>query len=285
MAITIGSGISIGSGIAIGAKTVTEIFTSNGTITMPEGLYFSAKMLLVGGGGAGGTAIYQASPSNRVATGGGGAGGVVANANIIANITPGATYTITVGSGGVAVNGVYAVVNGSNSSAFGYTAIGGGGGGGDPAYPWGPTTIAASGGSGGGAQGSTAFTFPAGNSIQNSTYGYGVGFAGAQNRNYSTDQHMGGGGGGAGGAAIPGVFVSNGYSTLSYGGVGIYDNITGSTVYYAEGGGGAYTRPTGGNATPGTQSTTIGGGGGGGVGNVGATSGQNGICVIQYTYI
>jgi hypothetical protein len=79
------------------------------------------------------------------------------------------------------------------------------------------------------------------------------------------------------------VFVTDSSVILSAGGPGVYDNISGANVYYAEGGSGAYQR-FGTLINAGVQSSTIGGGGGGGFGNGAATAGQNGICVISYSY-
>ena len=276
MPLVIGSGITVGPGIIIGstpATTVITSFTSNGTFSVPSGrTVISAKMLLVGGGGAGGNPV---SDGNFLTGGGGGAGGLIANVNIFSAITPGVSYTVVIGAGG-AVPSVGNTNNGANSTAFGYTASGGGGGG--------SAANGNSGGSGGGAYGNTAGISSGGTSTQNSSTGFGVGFSGSVNHNVAIDQHQGGSGGGAGGAGTAPTGSATPF-TLGVGGVGIYDNISGSNIYYAEGGTGCYQRgsasPT---VIPGTQSATPGGGGGGGFNTANASAGQNGICVISYSY-
>ena len=276
MPIVIGSGITVGPGITINSftpVTVVTSFTSNGTFSVPSGRTITtARMLLVGGGGAGGNPVSSAA---YYAGGGGGAGGLIANVDLTTAIAVNTNYTIVVGAGGL-VPTVGNTSNGANSTAFGYTAVGGGGGG--------STTVGIDGGSGGGANGDSADLQSGGNSIQNSSTGYGVGFAGSINFNAFNDQHSGGAGGGAGGAGTAAVALTDTTATLSVGGVGIYDNISGTNTYYAQGGSGAYRRDLGINVIYGVQSATPGGGGGGGFNTVGATDGQTGICVISYTY-
>jgi hypothetical protein len=276
MPVVIGSGITLGPGITVGSPagtTVVTSFTSNGSFSVPSGrVITSARMLLVGGGGAGGNPI---SDSGYYTGGGGGAGGVIANVDITSSITPGTSYTIVVGSGG-SVPSLGSTSSGANSTAFGYTAIGGGGGG--------STINGVNGGSGGGAAGNTAAATSGGVSTQNSSTGFGVGYAGSINLNVGTDQHSGGAGGGAGGAGTAATGSAPSTFTLSVGGVGIYDNISGTNTYYAEGGSGCYQRVNGSVVNYGVRSATPGGGGGGGFNTLGATAGQNGICVISYTY-
>jgi hypothetical protein len=98
------------------------IFTASGTWTAPTGVT-SAQVILVGGGGGGG------GGSQNVA-GGGGAGGQVIVKNLA--VTPGTTYSITVGAGGQggqgAINSATDVTNtlpGGNGSAtiFGNVTI------------------------------------------------------------------------------------------------------------------------------------------------------------------
>lgn len=250
--ITIGPGISVGPGIFINARETTASgtisYTTAGTYTVsiPTGLVLkSITMLLIGGGGGGGD-------SPNAGGGGGGAGGVVANVNLLGSVTPGQTYTVTVGSGGATT------APGSNSTAFGYVALGGGGGG---------PSATKNGGSGGGGDASTP-NRAGGSTIQYSTYGYGVGYNGSAS---GPSSNYGGGGGGAGG-------TSGSYTP----GPGIYDSITGTSTYYAEGG-------PGGSGTPGiTPSTAPGSGGRGfwtnGFSPVAATAGKDGAFVIKYTY-
>ena len=100
----------------------------------------NVQYLIVAGGGGGGDNLG----------GGGGGGGVITGT--FANLAPG-TYDITIGAGGLpgttSVNNPRGG-NGGNSSAFGFTAIGGGGGGSESGSEFYPGL---SGGSGGGAAG------------------------------------------------------------------------------------------------------------------------------------
>jgi len=280
MPLVIGSGITIGPGITLGeslgaaATTVITSFTSNGTFSVPSGRTIaSARMLLVAGGGAGGNPVSSLAYGTG---GGGGAGGLIANVDLTGAIAVNTNYTIVIGAGG-AVPTVGNTSNGANSTAFGYTAIGGGGGGS-------AGNIGVNGGSGGGAFGNTATDTTGGNSIQSSSFGYGVGFPGSINLNVGTDQHSGGAGGGAGGAGTAATGSPPTTRTLSVGGIGIYDNISGSNTYYAEGGSGFYQRANGSDVNVGVQSATLGGGGGGGFNTANASAGQSGICIISYSY-
>ena len=77
-----------------------QTFTTSGTWTCPSGVT-SVQVQCWGGGGAGGSAVGTSTNSRRAAAGGG-AGGAYAMSTI--NVTPGTVYTVTVGTGGVAVN-------------------------------------------------------------------------------------------------------------------------------------------------------------------------------------
>jgi hypothetical protein len=212
----------------------TGTYTANVVIT--PGI--SARYLIVAGGGGGGSDMG----------GGGGAGGYLA-ANTY-SIT-GGTYTVTVGAGGAgAPPGVGQVrgTNGQDSSVFGLTAIGGGGGASEYANNNSP---AGNGGSGGGVASSGSTTF-------------GLGTAGQGNNGGSSGgSYYPGGGGGAGAA---------GSNTPANGGVGLTNNILGTSYYWAAGGGGAGYSGNAGNGG-------LGGGGGGapkvGGGGLAGTGGLN----------
>ena len=243
----------------------------SGLLTSP--LPYTASYLVVAGGAGGG-----GSPLNGGSPGGGGAGGLLAST---ISLTPNATYSIIVGSGGTGGAGATAPTNGVNSSVSGsnittITAIGGGYGG----Y-WNTTSTtvnANSGGSGGGAPGVPTGTATGGSGTS------GQGNVGGN----STALSSGGtsaGGGGAG--AVGGNAVSSGVAGA--GGVGTASSITGSSVTYAGGGGGGqYTggtsgaggtggggagRTGSGTATSGTANT---GGGGGGCGASAIVAGNGG---------
>jgi len=240
-------------------------FTSSGTWTNSGGYTSSVDYILVAGGGGGGT-------DNA---GGGGAGGMLVTTSQSVTAT---TYPITIGAGGAGASntggdsGPYAV-NGSNSTAFGATAIGGGGGGSAGGYNGQP------GGSGGGGSGEGA----------NGNGAPGTAGQGSAGGNHSANG--GGGGGGKGGAGTTG-----GSNLGGAGGPGLENAYeTGSNQFYAAGGhggneNGIYTQPgrpsgiggqTGNPSTQGVDGTGSGGGAGVNPGSIGSRGG-NGICVIRY---
>jgi len=85
----------------------------------------SVSYLIVAGGGSGNDGYINA---DFIAGGGGGAGGMLTGTQAV---TPGTSYTVTVGAGGAYTFVEDTAASGSNSlfSAVGTTAIGGGGGG------------------------------------------------------------------------------------------------------------------------------------------------------------
>ena len=209
---------------------VVQRFTTVGTTswTAPTDVT-QVEVLVVGGGGSGG--------SNNA--GGGGGGGVIYNNQY--PVTPGQTYTVTVGAGGISQAGSGGTNSGYQGtlSQFGNLVAtpgcGGYGGNGQRGQESG------SGSGGGGCRGvGPGAGFP------------GQGFSGGANR----VSPEGGGGGGAGGAG--GTGPGNGGPGLQFG-------ISGTPTYYAGGGGG------GAEATPNSPVAGAGGLGGGGAG--GAVSG------------
>lgn len=236
-----------------------EVWTGVEWKQLASGTY-ALDYLIVAGGGTSGYGTSWASVS------GGGAGGLLYAASY-GGITPGNSYAVVVGAGGAGA-GAFSQ-NGSNSSAFGQTAIGGGAGGGN------------SGGSGGG-----------GGYLQG-----GRGTAGqGNNGGFGGGDFSSGGGGGAGAAG--------GGGNQSAGGNGLQYDITGTSTYYAGGGGcgsaddiGPAPGGLGGGgasgasyAKTGTSGTVNTGGGGGGVntnsneayppGQV--SSGGSGVVIIRY---
>jgi predicted GH43/DUF377 family glycosyl hydrolase len=227
-------------------------FTSSGTFELTGTA--DVDILVVAGGGGGGSD----------AGGGGGGGGLIYASNI--EKTAG-SYSIVVGNGGASNT------NGSNSTALGYTAIGGGHGG---VYSNNP---GASGGSGGGGSAET-----------------GAGGAGTSGQGHDglvgQNGLAAGGGGGAGEAGK----ASGGSGYGGDGGNGLAYDITGESVYYAGGGGGGGpTRGDGGlggggngsnrDGTAGSNGVANTGGGGGGSGNnVAGGVGGSGVVIIRYRY-
>jgi hypothetical protein len=248
-------------------KTFTTV--GNTSWTAPSDVSQVEVLVVAGGGGSGGSGLRSGFVNNAAWGGGGGGGGLIYNSQY--TVTPGQTYTVTVGAGGAVDN------NGGNSVFGNLIAIGGGAGGdssngavGDPGN---------TGGSGGGGGGDITTTPGSGTA--------GQGFAGGAGLDPSPES--GGGGGGAGGAGQSGATAT--------GGPGLQFGISGTPTYYAGGGGGgagtqAKSGNTGGlggggngttnpytgasNATAGTANT---GGGGGG----GPTAGGSGIVIVRYT--
>ena len=237
-----------------GKKFRVHTFTSSGTFDVTRG--GEVEYLVVAGGGGSG----QFGTSTR-GSGGGGAGGLLQG---VINVIP-QNYGIIVGPGGSIAE------VGGNSSAFGFTSIGGGN---SPSSNDGGI----SGGSGGGASGSTGASGGSGTP--------GQGNNGGASRVATSAE-----GGGGGGAGEPG-------QTRGKGGDGISSNITGNTLFYAGGGGAGRTDlgvggigggGDGGMVVGSTKgqdgAPNTGGGAGGGDGNVGdmqGSSGGSGIVIVRY---
>ena len=218
-----------------------------------------------GGGGAGG---YRNS-YNSESSGGGG------SAESALGLTPGETYTITVGAGGASNGGATDVIGnaGNDSSISGtgittITSIGGGVGG--------FTSGNFDGGSGGGGR-----SGPGGSGTANQ------GFNGGSGAN-----DAGGGGGGAGAVGVNGVANT----TPGNGGAGVASTITGSSVTRGGGGGGGTFNGTtssggsggggnGGKQSPATDATAggenTGGGGGAKNSSPNLPTGGSGVIILR----
>jgi autotransporter-associated beta strand protein len=250
-------------------------FTSSGTFAVTSG--GNVTYLVVGGGGGGGSAAVVTTAG---AGGGGGAGGFLTGTAAISA----SSYTVTVGGGGAAgsAGGQAAGSSGGNSAFASFATAKGGGGGASP------LASAGIGGSGGGGSWST---YPTGGNGTDSQ-----GYAGGNALN-ATRGYPAGGGGGAGGV---GGDPSNG-DNGGRGGVGLSSTITGSELYYADGGGGGtYVNGQGGvggssgtrtsvggrggynNNAAGNGSANTGGGGGGASRAFTAGDGGSGVVIISY---
>ena len=258
------------NGVSLTSNSITQTpFTASGGTVSTSGSYrihtftgtsnfvltgntVSCEYLIIAGGGAGG-ANYG---------GGGGAGGYLTSS---VSVSPG-TYGITVGAGASGGgDGTYRI-QGSSSSAFGISPVGGGGGGSaNQSSPGG------NGGSGGGsgANGGSA----------------GLGTAGQGNNGTTTSGSASGASGGGAGAAA---------TDPGNGGSGASSSITGTSVVRAGGGGGSgYWRAAGGGGAgggggggyrgggPGAGSANTGGGGGGGS-ETPSAGGGSGIVIVRY---
>lgn len=228
------------------------------------------------GGGGGGGGGYRSSVSAELS-----GGGLSAENPIL--VSPGTSYTVTVGAGGT--GGAYLSVNPSpgGNSAFGnIVALGGGGGGQNNGS--GSIGIPTSGGSGGGEGGRDSG--PGSGTV-------GQGYAGGNNNLSYPGAYGGGGGAGQIGANAASTTVGG------KGGDGVASSITGSSVYRAGGGGGGtfgggggtsggagglgggVAGTTGGTPVAAAANTGGGGGGNGGGGDPGGTGGS-GIVVVRY---
>lgn len=244
---------AVGQGAESGASN--QITTQSGTPT-------SVEYLVVAGGGGGGGASGGRG-------GGGGAGGMLASTLSVSAST---AYTVTVGGGGSGSN--LTAGRGSNGTASQFASIsttGGGGGAGDDG---GGIGYGSAGGSGGGGHYDGAGG--AGTAGQGNNGGAGI-----------TSPNFGsGGGGGAGAVGQSGQTTKGGD-----GGIGNLSSITGTSTYYAGGGGGQLNGGTAGSGGAGGGGTGNGqnpgggnlGGGGGGNGS-GGTAGQGGSGVVVIAY-
>tara|TARA_B100001093_G_scaffold518045_1_gene601526 strand:- start:6710 stop:7756 length:1047 start_codon:yes stop_codon:yes gene_type:complete len=208
------------------------------------------QFIMVGGGGAG-------SPGNGSRGGGGGAGGVLESLDFSFKINRGVNYTIQIGAGG-GVTEFVSGTNGTNTEAFGLSALGGGRGA-ISQY----NVFAGSGGSGGG---TSHYQLRGGFSIQEAPNGvgnvnafgnHGGGFAGRPN--VSPANSVPGGGGGAGEQGNTDGIYQGGDGKSNT----VFKKADGTTFYgedgiYAGGGGGAF------EATTAAPTSGIGGLGGGG---------------------
>jgi hypothetical protein len=233
--LTAGDGISITNG--------------TGSITVANTLApYSASYVIIAGGGAGG----------GNAGGGGGSGGYLSGTT---NLSPNTTYSFTIGAGGTGTTSGRA--SGTDTTAFGLTAVAGGGGG----SATGGLTAGLNGGSGGGG-GSGNGAAGTGTSGQGNNGGAGS--------TYSNGGASGGGSGGAGAAPTT--------SSGATGGAGTSSSITGSAVSRAGGGGGYGEYRVGGTGGAGSAGGGTGGASNGGAGgNATAYTGSGGGAGSPYS--
>lgn len=233
-----------------GVTQKVQEFTSTGTFTAPSNCY-SVEVFLVGAGGGGG-----GFPAGNPGKGGGGGGGEVITSRKI-SVTPGTSYTVTIGAGGAGGAANTGAVG--NDSSFGslLTAYGGGGGSGrlsngngtNPsikATPGGTVVTDGNPGVGGGGafpifipdQSTTPFTG------QNQTYLSVSGvFSGGMMVNTNGNKWPGMGidgfGGGGQGGTASGSTVSLNAVSFHGGGISTAENAAGGNGTANKGGGGA----------------------------------------------
>jgi hypothetical protein len=192
----------------------TQTFTTSGTWTCPAGV----TSITVEAWGAGGGGGLGGSSNGK---GGGGGGGGAYTKNVVVSVTPGTTYTITVGTGGSA-----GAAGSASTATFGATVV--------TANPGQGGASFASGGTGG--AGGTAGTFSGGAGATQNSSGSGGGGGGAGS---------GGPGGTAGGGT--GIGQAAGTGTAAGGGNG----GAGTTANSGNGGNGNVYGGGGGGATKG----------------------------------
>ena len=268
-----GSGTITVTGLTAGTPYTFTVYATNSVgnsassnssnqITTNQAAPTSVEYLVVAGGGGGGGASGGRG-------GGGGAGGMLASTLSVSAST---AYTVTVGGGGPGSNLTAGRgSNGTTSQFASISTVGGGGGAGDDG---GGIGYGSAGGSGGGGHYDGAGG--AGTAGQGNNGGAGI-----------TSPNFGsGGGGGAGAVGQSGQTTKGGD-----GGIGNLSSITGTSTYYAGGGGGQLNGGTAGSGGAGGGGTGNGqnpgggnlGGGGGGNGS-GGTAGQGGSGVVIIAY-
>jgi hypothetical protein len=186
----------------------------------------NVDVLIVAGGGGGGD----------LGGGGGGAGGLLFQENV--SVSPG-SYTIVVGNGGPGQRGhstQIVIAGGQNSSAFGFTAIGGGAGQG---YG---VNYSNNGGSGGGGNYHTSRSGGGGQVGGSGVPGQGNN--GGNNTN-TGGRRPGGGGGGWGAAGQNGGSTNGGNGGIGRNMSEFFGNAFGDNGWFAGGGGGGFRRDQG----------------------------------------
>jgi len=215
----IGAGSTGGTITTVGGYRIHS-FTTVGASTFTADGSGTVEYMIIGGGGTSGTRHG----------GGGGAGGYLAGTIQVTS----QSYSLNVGAGAANSTTFPGEFYGTDSTAFGLTAIRGGWGGCYSDSSNGSVYLATSGGSGGGSK------YGSGPAAGTSGQGNSGGQGGAD--------VVGGGGGGAGSAG----------GDLT-GGSGIANSILGTSYYWAAGGGGSNW-----NRANSSGNGGIGGGGGGG---------------------
>lgn len=230
-----------------------QTFTSSGTFTVPSNVR-SIDIFCVGGGGGG-----QNNPSSEWG-GGGGSGGYTSTRKSY-SVSPGQTFSVTIGAGGDKEKD-------GNTTSFGtvLSANGGKKGTGNPG---------SNGGSGGGhaGWGTNSYYFPGGSGGSNGSNGSN------DKSSNGTETYYGGTGQGT----TTRSFGESSGSLYSGGGGG---GGTGKNAGSSPGSGGS-----GGGGSAGSRGSANTGGGGGGGGrispmqmNVSAAGGGSGICIVRWGY-
>jgi len=267
-----GSGFSSSASSAVNAPAATKVkFTSTQSWTVPAGVT-QLQIVAVGGGGGGGGASTTGIGSS---TGGGGGGGAIVYNNAVA-VTPGTSYTITIGAGGTSSSTGTSGTGGTTSVGALLTAAGGGGGsrgggaGSGGSTGSGGTIINGASGGAGGSSGTAMGNIPGGWLTSGDQPNGGGNQSGNNGSNVSVPGPSGGVSGGAGGGQQVGGSSGNYRADSGYGagaGAQVYPyNTMGTTG----GAGGANSGGPGGGGACTTANTYYGvASGPGGVGGSG----------------
>ena len=206
---------------------VILVFTnvdSEGSFSIPANMSAKARILAVGGGGAGGSTPRE-DTLGRGAAGGGGAGGVSDREIVLSN----GVYTVEVGEGGKRVQTIVQSWTGDNGGNTNLkiggmpvaSAKGGGGGGSVKVNGRGEFGGSGGGGSWFGHSATESVFYKGGDYVDGQGWGGGT----------PHDDRVGGGGGGAAKAAADGMGGADGTA-----GAGRVLDITGEAVEYSRGG-------------------------------------------------
>jgi hypothetical protein len=275
----IGAPKAVGGAISFANGYWVHSFTGSGTFSPITNLS-NVEYLVVAGGGGGG------------ADGGGGGAGGYLTGSLISVSSP---CTVVVGAGGLGSNYPSPTLpkfrgsQGSNSIFSTITSTGGGGGG---ATGWVSPDTDLNGGPGGSGGGGSNYGDGVGGAASPSGQGNAGGAATGLAPYYPS--------GSGGGAGTAGLKPSSG-SVVVAGGAGLSTPISGTSIFYAGGGGGSANRGIAGGAggiggggagggggsgsdgsvgLPGT--VNLGGGGGGGGARASGGNGGSGIVIIRY---
>ena len=234
-------------------------YTTPGTYSWvaPTGVT-SVAAVVVGGGGSGGNVCMCTGNKG----GGGGGGGALRYGNGI-SVTPGTSYTVTVGAGGVKNGGLNNAGNVATGSVFrGVIAYGGNGGLAGSTGGAGGCGTGGTGGYNGGAGGTGSYNGGSAAGGGGGAAGYaGNGGAGGT---YSAASTAGsGGGGGGGGGSFNGAGGGGGIGLLGQGSNGGGGTFCGSGGFGGLGGSGGTNAPNSTQYRAPNNSTAIGGGSGG----------------------
>ncbi len=256
-------------------RSQVDLFTANGTYTIPAWAQ-RLEVILVGAGGGGASGASGDATANRIGGGGGGAGGYVAETFDLSELT--GPLTLTVGAGGAGGLGSTGTSSSRNGNAGGVTTL----------SVSGSVVLSASGGAGGllttgvgGAGGAGSFGSGAagGASVSNGIAGSGADGIGAGP----------GAGGGGGGLDTASVQRSGGNGGQGHAIGGTLRRALGGTGATSLGGAGttgagkAWTRGTGGGGGGGSASASSNGGAGGNGGLPGGGGVGGGACRASST--